>query len=253
MIKDKNIKNIISTKNAILEALNSNVKIFNIYIPKDNQDNDLNNIVNKAKNKGIRINYLNKDELSKFTNDKRTQNIFAEIEEYKYYEIDDILEYASSKNEKPFIIILDEIEDPYNLGSIIRTAVASGCHGMIIKNRDACKVNNTVIKISSGTAFNIRIALVNNISKSIEYLKSQGLWIVGSDMDGTNMYETDLKGTTCLVMGNEGKGISKLVREKCDYICSIPMFGKAESLNVSNATSIMIYEIIRQNKYATTK
>ena len=252
-MKINNINNIISTKNAIKEAINSNIRIYNIFVAKDNNDSEILKIIEDAKKKSIHVNYLNKDEILKLTNDKKTQNIFAEIEEYKYYDIDDILEYAKSKNENPYIIILDEIEDPYNLGSIIRTAVASGCHGMIIKNRDACKVNNTVIKISSGTAFNIRISLVNNISKAIEYLKSNGLWIVGSDMNGNNMYETNLKGTTCLVMGNEGKGISKLVREKCDYICSIPMYGNAESLNVSNATSVMIYEIIRQNKYAICK
>ena len=252
-MKFNNINNIISTKNAIKEAINSNIRIYNIFVSKDNNDSEILKTIEDAKKKSIHVNYLNKDEILKLTNDKKTQNIFAEIEEYKYYDIDDILEYAKSKNENPYIIILDEIEDPYNLGSIIRTAVASGCHGMIIKNRDACKVNNTVIKISSGTAFNIRISLVNNISKAIEYLKSNGLWIVGSDMNGNNMYETNLKGTTCLVMGNEGKGISKLVREKCDYICSIPMYGNAESLNVSNATSVMIYEIIRQNKYAKCK
>ena len=252
-MKFNNINNIISTKNAIKEAINSNIRIYNIFVAKDNNDSEILKIIEDAKKKSIHVNYLNKDEILKLTNDKKTQNVFAEIEEYKYYDIDDILEYAKSKNENPYIIILDEIEDPYNLGSIIRTAVASGCHGMIIKNRDACKVNNTVIKISSGTAFNIRISLVNNISKAIEYLKSNGLWIVGSDMNGNNMYETNLKGTTCLVMGNEGKGISKLVREKCDYICSIPMYGNAESLNVSNATSVMIYEIIRQNKYAKCK
>ena len=252
-MKFNNINNIISTKNAIKEAINSNIRIYNIFVAKDNNDSEILKIIEDAKKKSIHVNYLNKDEILKLTNDKKTQNIFAEIEEYKYYDIDDILEYAKSKNENPYIIILDEIEDPYNLGSIIRTAVASGCHGMIIKNRDACKVNNTVIKISSGTAFNIRISLVNNISKAIEYLKSNGLWIVGSDMNGNNMYETNLKGTTCLVMGNEGKGISKLVREKCDYMCSIPMYGNAESLNVSNATSVMIYEIIRQNKYAKCK
>ena len=253
MIKLNNLKNIISTKNAVKEALNANVKIFNLYLSKDNDDKEIMKIIDIAKMRDIKINYLNKDDIKKITNDKKTQSIFAEIDDYKYYEIDDIIDYAISKNEKPYIIVLDEIEDPYNLGSIIRTAVASGCHGIIIKNRDSCKVNNTVIKISSGTAFSIRIALVNNISKAIDYLKSKGLWIVGSDMDGHNMYETDLVGTTCLVMGNEGKGVSKLVREKCDYICSIPMFGKAESLNVSNATSIMIYEIIRQNKYAKSK
>lgn len=252
-MKINNINNIISTKNAIKEAINSNIRIYNILVAKDNNDSEILKIIEDAKKKSIHINYLNKDEILKLTNDKKTQNIYAEIEEYKYYDIDDILEYAKSKNEYPYIIILDEIEDPYNLGSIIRTAVASGCHGIIIKNRDACKVNNTVIKISSGTAFNIRISIVNNISKAIEYLKSNGLWIVGSDMNGNNMYETNLKGTTCLVMGNEGKGISKLVREKCDYICSIPMYGNAESLNVSNATSVMIYEIIRQNKYAKCK
>ena len=252
-MKINNNNNLISTKNAIKEAINSNIRIYNIYVSKDNNDNEIIKIINDAKNKNININYLNKDELLKITNDKKTQNIFAEIEDYKYYDIDDILDYAKNINENPYIIILDEIEDPYNLGSIIRTAVAAGCHGIIIKNRDACKINNTVIKISSGTVFNIRISLVNNISKAIDYLKSNGLWVVGSDMDGNNMYDTNLKGTTCLVMGNEGKGISKLVREKCDYICSIPMYGKAESLNVSNATSIMIYEIIRQNKYAATK
>ena len=249
-MKINNTKNIISTKNAIEAAINSDVKIYNIYVLKDNHDNEIANIINIANKKGIRINYLNNDDIDKFSNDKKTQNIFAEIEGYKYHDIDDIIEYAKLKNEKPFIIILDEIEDPYNLGSIIRTAVASGCHGIIIKNRDACKVNSTVIKISSGTAFFIRISIVNNISKSIDYLKSKGLWIVGSDMDGDDIYETNLYETTCLVMGNEGKGISKLVKERCDYICKIPMYGNAESLNVSNATSIMIYEIIRQNKYA---
>lgn len=248
MIKVNN-KNLISTKNAVLEAIKSNIKIFNIFTLDNNNDNDIITILKLANEKNIPIKYLNKDQIEKLSYDKKTQNIFAEIDDYCYCEIDDIIKNADNKNEKPFIIILDEIEDPYNLGSIIRTAVASGSHGIILKNRDACSVNNTVIKVSSGTAFNIKIARVNNISKAIEYLKEKGLWIVGADMSGDNIYNTNLKGTTCLVVGNEGKGISRLVKDKCDYICSIPMYGNAESLNVSNATSILIYEILRQNKF----
>ena len=249
-MKNIKYKNLISSKNAVIAALNSDIKIYNIILCKDYTDNDIDEIVNVSKQKNININFLSKDDIKKLSNEKRTQYVFADIEDYKYYDIDDILNQKNIKGDKPFIILLDEIEDPYNFGSIIRTAVAAGSSGIIIKNHDACKVNSTVIKVSSGTAFSIKICLVNNISKTIDYLKEKGLWIVGSDMDGESIYNTNLVGTTCLVMGNEGKGISKLVREKCDYICSIPMFGNAESLNVSNATSIMIYEMLRQNYYA---
>ena len=178
---------------------------------------------------------------------KNSQGVVASVTDYNYYEIEDILEYAKSKNEDPFILILDKIEDPHNLGAIIRSSECMGVHGVIIPKRNACGITDVVEKTASGAVNYMRVARVTNITQAIEKLKKAGLWIYGLDMNGAeNIYKTDLKGAVGIVVGNEGEGLSRLVRESCDGIIKIPMTGKTESLNASVSASICIYEILRQ-------
>lgn len=249
MNKEINISsdNLIEGKNVFFEILNSDYSIKKLFIQNGIKDNRLNNIIDDLKKKSCVVKFLPKDELDKISTTKKHQGIIALIEEYKYYEVDDILNYANEKNENPFIIICDEIEDPHNLGAIIRTANCVGAHGVIIKNRDACSVNATVIKASAGAAAYVKVAKVNNITKTIEELKKSGMWFYCADMDGDVMFDVNLKGKIGLVIGNEGKGVSRLVKEACDFVVKIPMKGNIDSLNASVACAVLSYEVLRQN------
>jgi RNA methyltransferase, trmH family, group 3 len=174
------------------------------------------------------------------------QGVIAYIAAFEYATVDDILKKAEDKGEPPFVVILDDIEDPHNLGAIIRTANLAGAHGVIIPKHRAAGLTATAVKASAGAVSYTPVAKVTNISKTIEELKDKGLWFVCADMGGTTMYDLDLKGPIGLVVGNEGKGVSRLVKEKCDFIASIPMFGDIDSLNASVATGVLAYEIVRQ-------
>ena len=174
------------------------------------------------------------------------QGVIAYIAAYEYGSVEDILKKAEDKGEQPFVIILDDIEDPHNLGAIIRTANLAGAHGVIIPKHRASGLTATVVKASAGAINYTPVAKVTNISKTIEELKEKGLWFVCADMDGTTMYDLDLKGPIGLVIGNEGKGVSRLVKEKCDFIAKVPMFGDIDSLNASVAAGVLAYEIVRQ-------
>ena len=174
------------------------------------------------------------------------QGVIAYVAAYDYATVDDILERAREKDEQPFIIVLDNIEDPHNLGAIIRTANLAGAHGVIISKHRAAGLTATVAKASAGAINYTPVAKVTNIAKTIEKLKDEGLWFVCADMGGTRMYDLDLKGPIGLVIGNEGEGVSRLVKEKCDFIASVPMFGDIDSLNASVATGVLAYEIVRQ-------
>lgn len=174
------------------------------------------------------------------------QGVIAYAAAYDYASVDDILEKAEQKGEAPFIIILDDIEDPHNLGAIIRTANLAGAHGVIIPKHRAAGLTATVVKASAGAINYTPVAKVTNISKTIDELKDKGLWFVCADMGGTTMYDLDLRGPIGLVIGNEGKGVSRLVKEKCDFVASVPMFGDIDSLNASVATGVLAYEIVRQ-------
>ena len=174
------------------------------------------------------------------------QGVIAYIAAYEYGSVEDILKKAEDKGEQPFVIILDDIEDPHNLGAIVRTANLAGAHGVIIPKHRASGLTATVVKASAGAINYTPVAKVTNISKTIEELKEKGLWFVCADMDGTTMYDLDLKGPIGLVIGNEGKGVSRLVKEKCDFIAKVPMFGDIDSLNASVAAGVLAYEIVRQ-------
>lgn len=237
-------------RNPVLEALNSNTTINKIYVQKGSKE--LTDIKKMAKEKKVVLVEAEKSKLDHMITKeneklKNSQGVVASVTDYKYYDIEDILEDANNKHEKPFILVLDKIEDPHNLGAIIRTAECMGVHGIIIQKRNACQVTDTVEKVSAGACSYVKIARVTNITDAIRKLKENNIWVYGLDMDGdSNIYNTDFDGAVAIVVGNEGKGISRLVRENCDVIVSIPMYGKINSLNASVSSAISVYEISKQ-------
>ena len=206
----------------------------------------MNTVLREAKKQGTVINYVKRERLDQMSETGKHQGVIAYIAAYEYGSVEDILKKAEDKGEQPFVIILDDIEDPHNLGAIIRTANLAGAHGVIIPKHRASGLTATVVKASAGAINYTPVAKVTNISKTIEELKEKGLWFVCADMDGTTMYDLDLKGPIGLVIGNEGKGVSRLVKEKCDFIAKVPMFGDIDSLNASVAAGVLAYEIVRQ-------
>lgn len=238
----------IAGRNPVLEVLKTDKEIEKLYVLKGELKGSIKKIMGIAKDRGIIVQEVDKNKLDALSEGNVHQGVVASISEYEYADIDDILSTALERREDPFIIILDEIEDPHNLGSIIRTAECAGVHGVIIPKRRSASVNATVYKSSAGAVEHMKISKVTNISNAIEILKDKGLWIYGADMDGEDYhFNTSLRGAIGLVIGNEGKGISRLVKEKCDVLVKIPMKGKVSSLNASNAASILIYEVLRQN------
>lgn len=238
-------------KNPVTEAIVSGKTINKIYFQKGNKEifevielARKNRIINVEADK-FKLDRMITDEGEKL---KNSQGIVANVTDFVYSEIDDILEFAESKSEKPFVVILDKVEDPHNLGAIIRTVNCLGAHGVIIQKRNAAQVTDTVEKVAAGATSYVKVARVTNITESIKYLKEKGLWIYGLDMEGaSNLYDTDLTGSIGIVVGNEGKGITRLVRENCDGIIKIPMKGDIDSLNASVSTAIAMYEVVRQN------
>lgn len=232
-------------KNPVIEAISSGKTINKIYVAKGSKD--VYDIIKMAKDKRIVVVESDKQKLDKMIEHKNSQGIVASVTDYEYYTIQDILDYAKQKNEHPFVIILDKIEDPHNLGAIIRSAECMGVHGIIIQKRNACQITDTVEKVAAGATSFVRVARVTNITESIKMLKENGLWIYGLDMEGaSNIYDTKFDGAIGIVVGNEGDGISRLVRENCDFMVKIPMTGKINSLNASVSTAISIYEVVRQ-------
>lgn len=234
-------------RNAVLKLLESDRDINKIYIAKGERKGSINKIIALAKEKKVIIVEKDKKQIDIMAGSDNHQGVIAIVPPYEYVEIEDILDYAKKKNEDPFIIILDGIEDTHNLGAIIRTAETAGCHGIIIPKRRAASVNSTVSKVSAGATEYIKIARVNNINDTINKLKKDGIWICGTDMVADKYYfDQDLKGPIAVVIGNEGKGISELVKKNCDFFVKIPMKGKIESLNASVSTGIVLYEIVKQ-------
>ena len=233
-------------RNAVLEAFRSGKTIDKLFILDGCQDGPIKSIVRKAKKTDAIINYVDKERLDRLAGTGHHQGVVAIGAAYEYAEVDDILASAKEKGEDPFIFILDEIEDPHNLGAIIRTANLAGAHGVIIPKRRAVGLTATVAKTSAGAINYTPVAKVTNISQTIEELKKQGLWFVCADMGGETMYNLNLKGPIGLVIGNEGNGVSRLVKDKCDFIASIPMKGDIDSLNASVAAGVLAYEIVRQ-------
>ncbi len=233
-------------RNAVLEAFRSGKTIDKLFILDGCQDGPIKSIVREAKKTDAIINYVDKERLDRLAGTGHHQGVVAIGAAYEYAEVDDILASANEKGEDPFIFILDEIEDPHNLGAIIRTANLAGAHGVIIPKRRAVGLTATVAKTSAGAINYTPVAKVTNISQTIEELKKQGLWFVCADMGGETMYNLNLKGPIGLVIGNEGNGVSRLVKDKCDFIASIPMKGDIDSLNASVAAGVLAYEIVRQ-------
>lgn len=203
-------------------------------------------IVSKVKKTDTIINFVNKERLDQMSQTGKHQGVIAYAAAYEYAQVEDILAVAEEKGEAPFILLLDSIEDPHNLGAIIRTAHQAGAHGIIIPKRRAVGLTATVAKTSAGAINYLPVAKVNNLSVTIEELKKNGLWFVCADMDGELMYNLDLKGPIGLVIGSEGEGVGRLIKEKCDFVAKIPMFGQVDSLNASVAAGILAYEIVRQ-------
>lgn len=245
---DNNIteSNIIEGRNAVIEAFRSGKTVDKVLILEGCQDGPINTIVREAKKHNVLIKYVKKDRLDKVSETGKHQGVIAYVAAYKYAEVEDILDNARKKGEPPFVIILDGIEDPHNLGAIIRTANQAGAHGVIIPKRRAVGLTSTVARTSAGAINYTLVAKVTNIANTIEDLKKEGMWFVCADMDGEVMYNLDLKGSIGLVIGNEGEGVSRLVKEKCDFIAQIPMKGDIDSLNASVAMGILSYEIVRQ-------
>lgn len=239
-------EDIIYGKNAVLEAIRSSNKVDKVLLYEGKKEGAVNTILREAKKNKIIVEYTNKAFLNSICEEKKHQGIIAYVSPYEYATVDDILANASSKNEDAFIIILDEIEDPHNLGAIIRTANLCGAHGVIIPNRRSARLTSVVSKTSAGALNYTPVAKVTNISKTIEDLKKRGLWFVCADPLGDTMYDLDLTGPIGLIIGNEGSGVSNNVKKNCDYVAAIPMRGDIDSLNASVSCAVLCYEIVRQ-------
>lgn len=241
-------QNVIFGRNPVIEAIKSGKEIEKIYVSKTAGGN-ISKIINLAKEAGIVVSTTDNDILSKLAGSQNHQGVVAVGAVYKYFDVDDLLEYAEQRKEKPFLLILDEITDPHNLGAIIRSAEAFGVHGIIIPKRRAVGVNATVVKTSAGAVEHMRIAKVSNINNTIRDLKERGLWIVGTDVNAEKSFEeVNYDFPVAFVIGNEGKGVSKLVLQNCDFVVKIPMKGKINSLNASVAASILIYQVVSKRK-----
>lgn len=236
----------IEGRNAVIEAFRSGKTIDKVFILDGCQDGPIQTIKREAKKHDCIVQFVKKERLDQLSETGHHQGVIAYAAAYEYAEVEDILQIAREKNESPFIFLLDNIEDPHNLGAIIRTANLAGAHGVIIPKRRAAGLTATVARTSAGALNYTPVAKVTNLANTIEELKKEGLWFVCADMGGEVMYDLNLKGAIGLVIGNEGEGVSRLVREKCDYIASIPMKGDIDSLNASVAAGVLAYEIVRQ-------
>lgn len=236
----------IEGRNAVLEAFRSGKSIDKLFVLDGCQDGPIRTIVREAKKRDTILNFVSKERLDQLSETGAHQGVIAHAAAYEYASVEEILRKAEEKGEPPFLILLDNIEDPHNLGAIIRTANLAGAHGVVIPKRRAVGLTATVAKTSAGAINYTPVAKVTNLVKTIEELKKNGIWFVCADMDGESMYKLDLKGPIGLVIGNEGEGVSRLVREACDFTASIPMRGDIDSLNASVATGVLAYEIVRQ-------
>lgn len=241
----KDNENIVAGRNPVIEVLKSGRGVEKLFVIKE-AEGSLKMIIGMARDRGIVVSEVDRKKLDEMSGTESNQGVVAIVSPYEYSSIDDMLQYAKQKDEDPFLLLLDEIEDPYNMGSIIRSANVFGAHGVLIPKRRSALITATVSKASAGAVEHTKIAKVTNINQTIKELKDKGLWVIGADMDGENCYKTNLKGPAALVIGSEGKGISRLVKENCDIVVSIPMKGEINSLNASVAAGIIMYEVQRQ-------
>ncbi|MBS5958934.1 MAG: 23S rRNA (guanosine(2251)-2'-O)-methyltransferase RlmB, partial [Clostridiales bacterium] len=233
-------------RNAVLEAFRTGKTIDKLYVQKGVQDGPIQSIIREAKKKDTIINFVERERLDQMSEEGHHQGVIAHAAAYEYAEVEDMLKAAEEKGEPPFLFLLDGIEDPHNLGAIIRTANLAGAHGVIIPKRRAVGLTATVAKTSAGALNYTPVAKVTNLTATMEELKEKGMWFVCADMEGETMYRMNLKGPIGLVIGSEGSGVSRLVKENCDMIASIPMKGDIDSLNASVAAGVLAYEIVRQ-------
>jgi 23S rRNA (guanosine2251-2'-O)-methyltransferase len=246
---DNEISDQVEGRNSVLELLESDNDINKLYIQSGEKHGAIIKIIAKAKEKKIVISEIDKNKLDQMSETHNHQGVIAIVPPYNYSSVEEILELAKSKNEKPFVIICDGIEDPHNLGSIIRTAECVGAHGVIIPKRRSAAVNATVNKTSAGAVAYVKVARVTNLNDTIKELQDNGVWIYGTDMDGTSNYnEVKYDSGVGIVVGSEGFGMSRLVKENCDFLVRIPMAGKINSLNASVSASIVMYEVMNQRK-----
>jgi len=237
---------VIEGRNAVIEAFRSGKPVDKLFVLDGCQDGPIRTIIREAKKHDTIIKFVTKERLDQLSETKKHQGVIAYAAAYEYSDVEDMFTLAQQKGEDPFIILLDNIEDPHNLGAIIRTANLAGAHGVIIPKHRAVGLTATVAKTSAGALNYTPVAKVTNLAKTMEELKERGLWFVCADMGGETMYRLNLTGPIGLVIGNEGEGVSRLVREKCDFIASIPMKGDIDSLNASVAAGVLAYEIVRQ-------
>lgn len=236
----------IEGRNAVIEAFRSGKTIDKVFILDGCQDGPIKTVLREAKKADTIINFVAKERLDQISTTGKHQGVIAFAAAYEYAEIEDMFKLAEEKGEPPFLVLLDSIEDPHNLGAIIRTANQAGAHGVIIPKRRAVGLTATVAKTSAGALNYTPVAKVTNLAATIEELKEKGLWFVCASMEGEVMYNLDLKGPIGLVIGSEGEGVSRLVKEKCDFVAKIPMYGNVDSLNASVAMGVLAYEIVRQ-------
>ena len=240
------MENKIEGRNAVLEALRAGKPIDKLYVLDGCPDGPVRTIIREAKKGDTIINYVKKERLDQLSETGHHQGVIAMAASYEYATVEDILEKAKEKGEAPFIFVLDNIEDPHNLGAMIRTANLAGAHGVIIPKRRAVGLTSTVARTSAGAINYTPVAKVTNLKQTMEQLKKEGMWFVCADMDGTPYYQMDMKGPMGLVIGNEGEGVSRLIKETCDFVASIPMKGDIDSLNASVAAGVLAFEIARQ-------
>lgn len=236
----------IEGRNAVLEAFRSGKCVDKLFVLDGCHDGPVNSIMREARKKDTLVQYVSKERLNQLSQTGTHQGVIAVVAAYEYSTVEDILQKAKDKGEDPFILLLDGIEDPHNLGAIIRTANLAGAHGVIIPRRRAAGLTATVARTSAGALNYTPVAKVANLTKTMEVLKKEGMWFVCADMDGQEMYQLNLRGPIGIVIGNEGEGVSRLVKEKCDFVASIPMKGDIDSLNASVAAGVLSYEVVRQ-------
>lgn len=239
----------IEGRNPVAEALKSGRQIDKLYVKRGEKQGSIIPIIREARKRGIIVSEVDAAKLNEMSETKNHQGVIAQVAPVEYSTVEDILESAAAKGEPPLIVILDRINDPHNLGSVIRTANCAGAHGVIISKHDSVSVTAAAAKASAGAVEFTPVARVNNLSKTIDELKKNGVWVTGADAEGDrSLYEADLKGPTAIVIGSEGEGISRLVAEKCDFLVKIPMRGNVNSLNASVAAALMIYEAAKQRE-----
>lgn len=239
-------ENMIEGRNAVLEAFRSGKTVDKLYVQDGCKDGPVQTILREARKQDTIVQFVGKERMSQLSETGKHQGVIASVASYAYSTVEEMLALAKERGEDPFLILLDNIEDPHNLGAIIRTANLAGAHGVIIPKRRAAGLTAVVAKTSAGALHYTPVAKVTNLVKTMEELKEQGLWFVCADMDGERMYDLNLKGPIGLVIGSEGEGVGRLVKETCDFVASIPMKGQISSLNASVAAGVLAYEIVRQ-------